>query len=156
MSILAIGFGASLLVALLLVLSQNWHGHFSMDGIAGVQKHHEHPTPRIGGVAVVLGLLAVWAFAAANVQAILGPMLLASLPAFAAGLLEDVTKKVGVVPRLLATMISGAVAWYLTGSPCAIQVWVRWIGCWHLHPLQCCLQRLPWGCGQCGEYHRRF
>jgi UDP-N-acetylmuramyl pentapeptide phosphotransferase/UDP-N-acetylglucosamine-1-phosphate transferase len=42
-------------------------------------------------------------------------MLLAAIPAFAAGLLEDLTKKVGVLPRLLATMFSGALAWYLTG-----------------------------------------
>ena len=115
MSIYAIGFVATFLATLLLVLSENWHGHFSMDGTDGVQKHHAHPTPRIGGVAVMLGLLAVWALAAPEVQAILGPMLLASIPAFAAGLLEDVTKKVGVMPRLLATMLSGAFAWYLTG-----------------------------------------
>ena len=115
MSIYLIGFGATLLAALLLVLSESWHGHFSMDGTDGVQKHHAHPTPRIGGVAVMLGLIAVWAFAAPDAQAILGPMLLASVPAFAAGLLEDVTKKVGVMPRLLATMLSGALAWYLTG-----------------------------------------
>lgn len=115
MSVYIAAFVVTLVVSLLLVVSQDWHGHFSMDGTDGVQKHHAHPTPRIGGVAVMLGLLAVWALAATDVKAILGPMLLASVPAFAAGLLEDVTKKVGVLPRLLAATVSGALAWYLTG-----------------------------------------
>lgn len=42
-------------------------------------------------------------------------MLLAGVPAFAAGLTEDITKKVGVRARLLATLFSGVLAWYLTG-----------------------------------------
>lgn len=109
------GFIATMLAAVFLVLSKDWHGHFSMDGTSGVQKHHVNPTPRIGGVAVMCGLLAVWLLAAEPVKQLLGPMLIAGLPAFAAGLVEDVTKKVGVLPRLLATMFSGAVAWYITG-----------------------------------------
>jgi UDP-N-acetylmuramyl pentapeptide phosphotransferase/UDP-N-acetylglucosamine-1-phosphate transferase len=42
-------------------------------------------------------------------------MLIAGLPALVFGLAEDVTKQVGVLARLLATMLSGALAWYLTG-----------------------------------------
>jgi UDP-N-acetylmuramyl pentapeptide phosphotransferase/UDP-N-acetylglucosamine-1-phosphate transferase len=86
-----------------------------MDHTAGVQKFHTKPTPRIGGVAIVAGMVAAWSQAAPDVQALLGPLLLASVPAFAAGLLEDVTKKVGVAARLLATMVSGALACWLTG-----------------------------------------
>lgn len=115
MSMYLAGFFATALVAVFLVLSKDWHGHFSMDGTAGVQKHHVNPTPRIGGVAVMCGLVAVWLFATESVKQVLGPMLIAGLPAFAAGLIEDVTKKVGVLPRLLATMFSGAVACYITG-----------------------------------------
>lgn len=110
-----LAFAVTLLVSLALVASQHWHGHFSMDGTDGVQKHHTEPTPRIGGLAIALGLVAAWALAAQEVRAVLGPMLLAGIPAFAFGLGEDVTKKVGVLARLLATMASGALAWYLTG-----------------------------------------
>ncbi|WP_246100684.1 MraY family glycosyltransferase [Tepidimonas alkaliphilus] len=39
-------------------------------------------------------------------------LLLAALPAFLAGLSEDLTKKVGVIPRLVATMASAAAAAY--------------------------------------------
>jgi UDP-N-acetylmuramyl pentapeptide phosphotransferase/UDP-N-acetylglucosamine-1-phosphate transferase len=108
-------FAATLLASLALVGTKHLHGRFSLDNSFGVQNHHTEPTPRIGGVAIVLGLLVVWALAAPDVQNILGPMLLAGLPAFAFGLLEDITKKVSVVVRLLATMFSGVLAWYITG-----------------------------------------
>lgn len=110
-----LAFATTLLVSLLLVLTQRWHGRFSLDGTVGVQKAHTVPTPRIGGIAILAGLLAAYGLAAGPVQALLGPMLVACLPAFVAGLLEDLTKKVGVSTRLLATMCSGVVAWYLTG-----------------------------------------
>lgn len=111
----AIAFAVTLMASLALVLTQRWHGRFSLDGAVGVQKMHTQPTPRVGGVAIVAGLVAAYSVAAPEVQTILGPMLLAGIPAFAAGLLEDITKKVGVLPRLLATMLSGVLAWYLTG-----------------------------------------
>ena len=107
-------FAITAFTGVVLVLTQQWHGHFSMDGTLGVQKHHKVPTPRIGGVAIVAGLLTAWLLAAPSVRAILGPMLLAGIPAFVFGLAEDITKRVGVLPRLLATMFSGALAWYLT------------------------------------------
>jgi UDP-N-acetylmuramyl pentapeptide phosphotransferase/UDP-N-acetylglucosamine-1-phosphate transferase len=110
-----IAFAVTLLGALALVATKHWHGHFSLDGTEGVQKHHLHPTPRIGGVAIMLGLVCAWLGATAPVRDILGPMLVAGSVAFAFGLAEDVTKKVGVQARLLATMFSGALAWALTG-----------------------------------------
>lgn len=115
MSIYALGFGATLLVAWLLVLSRDWHGHFSMDGTDGVQKFHTTPTPRIGGLAIAAGLIFVCSQATHVVKDLMLPILLAGIPAFGAGVIEDVTKKVGVLPRLLATMVSGGLAWYLTG-----------------------------------------
>jgi UDP-N-acetylmuramyl pentapeptide phosphotransferase/UDP-N-acetylglucosamine-1-phosphate transferase len=108
-------FAVTLLASLALVLTQRWHGRFSLDGAAGVQKMHTQPTPRVGGIAILLGLEAAYSLAAPEVQALLGPVLLAGIPAFAAGLLEDITKRVGVLPRLLAIMASGVLAWYLTG-----------------------------------------
>ena len=107
-------FAVTLLASLALVATKHWHGRFSLDNAFGVQNHHTEPTPRIGGVTLVVGLLAAWGLAAPDVQEILGPMLLAGIPAFAFGLAEDVTKKVSVTMRLLATMFSGALAWYLT------------------------------------------
>lgn len=111
----AIIFAITLLGSLSLVGTARWHGRFSLDSSFGVQNHHTDPTPRIGGLAIVPGLWLAWFLADHAVRAILGPMLLAASPAFAFGLAEDVSKRVGVLPRLLATMCSGALAWYLTG-----------------------------------------
>ena len=115
MPIYLTSFLTTLLVAVLLVVSKDWHGRFSMDSTEGVQKFHTNPTPRIGGVAIAVGLLLAYSQAPQSSKDILTPMLLAGIPAFGVGLLEDITKKVGVLPRLLATMLSGVVAWYLTG-----------------------------------------
>lgn len=106
---------ASLLVSLVLVLTRKWHGRFSMDHTEGVQKFHTVPTPRIGGVAIVTALVVGWLLSDQMQRSMLSPLLVASIPAFAFGLLEDVTKRVGVTLRLLATMGSGVVACLLTG-----------------------------------------
>lgn len=111
---LALGLVISFGVGLLLVLTKHWHGRFSLDHTHGVQKFHTKPTPRIGGVSIVAGLLAAWWTAPSTVQELVGPLLLAGVPAFGAGLLEDVTKKVGVIARLVATMVSGFLACWIT------------------------------------------
>lgn len=115
MTLYLVVFAITLLASAALVVTQHLHGHFSHDSSFGVQNHHTEPTPRIGGVAIALGLFVAWLLVASDVRTILGPMLLAGIPAFVFGLAEDITKKVGVLPRLLATMFSGALAWYLTG-----------------------------------------
>ncbi|MRT20012.1 glycosyl transferase [Comamonas sp. CAH-2] len=112
---------ASFVTCLLLVCTKKWHGTFSMDSSKGVQKVHTSPTPRIGGIAIAIGVLAGFAasshgIAAAEKRAILSAILLAGIPAFIFGLLEDVTKKVTVKIRLLATMASGILGWGITGT----------------------------------------
>lgn len=111
-----IAFACALLVSVLLVLTKRQHGHLTMDSVIGVQKFHTHPTPRVGGIAIYLGLLLALLFVRnAIVKEILGVLLLAGIPALAFGLLEDLTKKVSALPRLLATMASSLLAWLLTG-----------------------------------------
>lgn len=107
--------GVALLTALLLVLTQSWHGHLSMDSDQGVQKFHTHPTPRVGGIAIAAGVLAGYLIADPDKKSMLGPLILAGIPAFAFGLLEDITKNVSVRTRLLATMGSGVLGWAITG-----------------------------------------
>lgn len=113
--VLTVVFVATLLASVVLVKTQHWHGHYSTDSTLGVQKFHTEDTPRIGGIAIVLGLVLAWVVAAPALRAILGPLLLAGIPAFAFGLAEDLTKRVSVQLRLLATMASGVLAWAITG-----------------------------------------
>lgn len=103
-----------------LVLTKSWHGGFSMDSTYGVQKVHLAPTPRIGGVGIAIGVLVGFAASsqdplAAEKRAILSGIILAGIPAFVFGLLEDLTKRVSVRARLLATMGSGLLGWGVTG-----------------------------------------
>jgi len=138
------GFGGSLVTALLLVLSKRWHGAFSMDSAHGIQKFHTTPTPRIGGVALFVGTLCTF-FALHYSQSghglkeiynLLGLVLLGAVPAFAAGLLEDITKKVSVKARLLATAFSGLVFALLSGY---------WVNAVHIPGLDTLLALAPVG-----------
>jgi UDP-N-acetylmuramyl pentapeptide phosphotransferase/UDP-N-acetylglucosamine-1-phosphate transferase len=118
------GFGASFALCVLLVITKRWHGALTMDFTDGVQKFHTAPTPRVGGVPIVLGLIAAWGKAPADVQTMLTPILFAGMPAFLFGVAEDITKRVGVMQRLLATMASGLLAWWITDySLSRIDVW---------------------------------
>lgn len=112
---------ASFATCLFLVLTKKWHGNFSMDSSYGVQKVHTSPTPRIGGIGIAIGVFAGFAasshdIASAEKRAILSAILLAGIPAFIFGLLEDLTKRVSVRIRLLATMASGVLGWGITGT----------------------------------------
>lgn len=99
----------SFLFTLLLVVSKRWHGAFSMDSATGIQKFHTKPTPRIGGLGLAAGAYALWLYSSGPAQDLLGLILLGAIPAFGAGLLEDITKTVSVKTRLLATALSGLV-----------------------------------------------
>lgn len=115
----------TLAAAFFLWRTQSLHGRFSHDGACGIQKFHTQPTPRIGGLALLLGLIVAWKTAPGPVAHLLGPMLLAASLAFGAGFAEDLTKRVSVRDRLLATMGSGLLAALLTGTYLTrVDVWV--------------------------------
>jgi UDP-GlcNAc:undecaprenyl-phosphate GlcNAc-1-phosphate transferase len=79
------------------------------DDLSGPQKFHSNVVPRIGGISIALGL-----FASEIIRLISLPhhsqelfLLICAIPAFAIGLAEDLTKKIGVRVRLFFTAISG-------------------------------------------------
>jgi len=106
---------ATVIISILLILTKEWHGKHSCDTTVGIQKFHTHQVPRVGGVAIYFGFIAAWFVASGSISSLIGSLLIASLPAFVAGLTEDLTKRVGVRTRLIATLISGVLAWRLTG-----------------------------------------
>lgn len=119
-----VGGFVSFALSVLVVLTTRWHGFLSLDESAGVQKVHSHPTPRVGGLPILLGLLVAVMASPAEFRENLWPWLLAGSPAFAFGLAEDLTKGVGVMARLLATMGSGVLAWFITGYALSnVNVW---------------------------------
>lgn len=113
---IAAAFLGVLVISILLVVTKHHHGHLTLDSADGVQKFHVEPTPRVGGIALYFGLLTAWLLVRdLAVKDILGVILLAGLPALALGLMDDVTKRIGVFPRLLATVASGVLACTMTG-----------------------------------------
>ena len=114
----------SFLLSFSLILTQRWHGTLSFDESPGVQKVHTTPTPRVGGFAIVLSLVAALAVVPPDFRTELFPLLIAGSLAFGFGMTEDLTKRVSVLARLLATMGSGVVAWFITGySLSDVNVW---------------------------------
>ena len=123
------GFVSTFALCVLMVITKRWHGALTMDFTDGVQKFHTVPTPRVGGIPIVLGLVVAWGKAPPDMQAMLTPILFAGLPAFIFGVAEDITKRVGVMQRLLATMASGLLAWWITDySLSRVDIWgVDWL-----------------------------
>jgi len=107
----------SWLMTLLIIRFNHLHAGLTADAdTRGVQKFHVHPVPRIGGVSLFLSLLAVglWLqFANPSVGTPMLWLLLAGAPAFLGGLVEDLTKRVSVLTRLLLTMISALLGYWL-------------------------------------------
>lgn len=82
----------------------------------GVQKFHSHWVPRLGGVPIFVALSAsllavAWA-SETEVHASVA-FIVCVLPAFGIGLIEDLTRRAGVLVRLVFTMASAALGWWL-------------------------------------------
>lgn len=123
----------SFTVSLLIVRSQKWHGCISHDhDLGGVQKVHALAVPRVGGLAVlagiVFGILACWLLfpseiRASRMTAVL-LLALAGAPAFIAGIAEDLTKRISVRVRLFATFASAIAASTMLGATVSdLDIW---------------------------------
>jgi UDP-N-acetylmuramyl pentapeptide phosphotransferase/UDP-N-acetylglucosamine-1-phosphate transferase len=118
MATLIFSFIASLLMTWLVVLSASKHAVLSADhDLSGPQKFHAHPVPRIGGVGVFVAIVAGLFFVQVTQPFIeaekMWLLLAASFPAFAAGLAEDLTKRVTPRQRLFFTAVSAGLAIWL-------------------------------------------
>ena len=60
-------------VCVAIVLSGAVHGKLTFDHREGPQKLHVHPTPRVGGVALLIGLVVDFAYAPIPGRALLKP-----------------------------------------------------------------------------------
>ena len=111
-------FMTSLAASILIVMTKERHIHRTARAYAlqAVQCSHRHPTPRIGGLAVLAGgIVAAYLF-----KGIYGDMLwlalLAAGPVFLAGLFEDTGFRASPGSRLAAAMLSGGIMVLLTGQ----------------------------------------
>ena len=87
--------------------------------VSGPQKFHVRAVPRVGGIGIAGGLLAgvlLLYWFSHPVLPIGTVVLLCAMPAFLAGLIEDLTKGVSPLQRLLATAVSAALAFWILGA----------------------------------------
>lgn len=126
MLLAALALAISLASTYLLVRFSHLHFALTADSFDGPQKFHLHRVSRVGGLSVFAGFvggLAIVAFAEPRLAPVQGTslqqlatLLLCSLPAFGAGFIEDITKRVGVRTRLIATMLAAGVSYYVLGG----------------------------------------
>jgi UDP-GlcNAc:undecaprenyl-phosphate GlcNAc-1-phosphate transferase len=117
MELLVLAFFVSLVITLVLIRYQHLHEKVSSDhDLSGPQKFHIYAVPRIGGVGIFLALV-ISAWVSHSVLSLERGLLLlqiclCAMPAFAIGLIEDLTKKMGVKTRLIATAVSAYMGVY--------------------------------------------
>lgn len=136
--VLLTSFALALLTCFGLIASAHRHAAWSADhDLDGPQKMHQHVVPRIGGVGIAAGLLVSLGVAYWRWPMLAHPLawlLAAALPAFALGLHEDLTKAVSPRRRLVATALSGLLAWWLLGAKMA-PLGIDWLDSILLLPL---------------------
>lgn len=119
MSSLLAAFFSSFIATLLIIRFQHLHDRHSGDhDVLGPQKFHTGSVPRIGGISIAIGLLTA---VLVRLQSSSAPtfeitLLLCTIPAFAIGLTEDLTKKISIRSRLFFTAIAAALVAYYLGA----------------------------------------
>ncbi|WP_127115748.1 MraY family glycosyltransferase [Shimia sediminis] len=107
----------SLVVSIIIVLTKNLHIGFTAKGHAGleIQSSHMVPTPRIGGIAFMAGLITSLFLVSKETGFLAMVMLGAAVPVFLAGLAEDIGIGASPKKRLLAAMVSSLFMILLSG-----------------------------------------
>ena len=108
-------FFASFITTLLIIRFNHLHASFSADSnLSGPQKFHSKIVPRIGGIAIALGLCLAILLRPKNLPeySIEVALLFCAIPTFAIGLIEDLTKSISVRIRLICTMFSASLMVY--------------------------------------------
>jgi UDP-N-acetylmuramyl pentapeptide phosphotransferase/UDP-N-acetylglucosamine-1-phosphate transferase len=114
-------FLISLIVAASVVFASSWAGHRLLDrDLSGPQKFHVRPVPRVGGLAIVLGVLGsitstvVFDDPAKRVFAL--TLFCCAMPAFVVGIVQDVSEAIAPRYRLIATAVVAVLAHALLGA----------------------------------------
>ena len=108
-------FFASFIVSILIIASGRLHLRYSARGQGDreVQKSHEYPTPRIGGLAILAGCAYGWYEIENFSTKCLGYILISGLPVLILGLLDDLYFHVRPLFRLMGASISSICAIFL-------------------------------------------
>jgi UDP-N-acetylmuramyl pentapeptide phosphotransferase/UDP-N-acetylglucosamine-1-phosphate transferase len=117
MRLFTFAFFVSLISTLIIIRYQHLHQKISCDNdLSGPQKFHTHVVSRVGGIGIFLAIISS-ALLAHNLLSlerglVLLQICLCALPAFAIGLIEDITKRIGVKTRLALIALSAYMGIY--------------------------------------------
>ena len=110
---------SSLLATLLIIRLARRHGALAPDHLERPQNYHSHPVPRIGGVSLLAAVVVTFAWAQLTLGEegkLLWLLLLAALPAFLSGVVEDLYKNVSPRRRLVCSTLSAGLGIWLLGA----------------------------------------
>ncbi len=114
MSYFLITLLVSFAVAIWIIVSARDEDHWALDTSIGPQKVHTTAVPRVGGLAIFVAMaaavLVMW-WQGPGLLRNAAALMLCATPAFAVGLLEDMTKRVNPTTRLIAICLSAIMAW---------------------------------------------
>lgn len=105
--ILIITLGMSMLLQYLVIDISNKKGIF-LDNIAKIQQVHHYALPRIGGLGIFLSSLFMGYYAPLGML-----IMIASIPAFFAGFLEDYSDSVSPIQRLTIMLLAPFIACFI-------------------------------------------
>ncbi|MDV4146551.1 glycosyltransferase [Shimia sp. FJ5] len=111
-------FLAALVVSGVIVLTRSAHIHRTAKGHADleIQSVHQQPTPRVGGLAVAAGLFVASCLLYEVYGNLLSLVLVAAIPIFCAGLLEDIGSYSSPRTRLYVAILSSLTMVVFTGQ----------------------------------------
>lgn len=110
--LLAFSLTASL--CLLILITRDYHAQFTSDSLDGPQKVHQLQVPRIGGLALAVSLLTATFVQDESIFSFQWQILICILPVFFSGFLEDITKNVKPLLRLIAAVLTGGLFLWVT------------------------------------------
>jgi UDP-N-acetylmuramyl pentapeptide phosphotransferase/UDP-N-acetylglucosamine-1-phosphate transferase len=122
MILLFMSIAISFILTLLLIRLQSSFSKYALDTHSGPQKVHTRPVSRIGGLAifisVTLSILYRHYFEPddSSFQELGISLIFCAIPAFIVGFLEDVTKRTGILIRMLGIIFSSALAFYVLSA----------------------------------------
>jgi len=95
------------IITFIFIKTQSFHKSVTLDNYIGPQKIHLKDTTRIAGLALFINYIIINFFLPDQISKIMFVFLFSSIAAFLSGLLEDLTKKIKPLYRLLASILTG-------------------------------------------------
>ena len=99
---------------MLILVTRDYHAQFTSDGHEGPQKVHKRQVPRIGGLALMVSLLTATFLQDKGNFSLQYLILISVMPVFLTGFVEDLTKNVSPLLRLIAAVLTGVLFLWMT------------------------------------------